>query len=87
MMRNSGLCTSGTKWIKTKMKTHPHVSIARGMKSLFGVHSMYDCVFSWAFIIATWHIPKPLVRLKDESKVENSEKVRGLGHVPWLSAL
>jgi hypothetical protein len=30
----------------------------------------------------TWRTPKPLVRLKDASNVENNEKVRGSGHIP-----
>jgi hypothetical protein len=38
MTCNSGLCTSDQK---QKWK-HPYVSIARGMKSLHGVHSTYD---------------------------------------------
>jgi hypothetical protein len=29
----------------------PYISIARGMESSFGAHSMYDCVFSLATII------------------------------------
>jgi len=31
--------------------------------------------------------PKLLVRLKDESKIENIGKVKSLGHAPWLSTL
>jgi len=29
-----------------------------------------------------WHALKLLARLKDESKVENNEKVRSSGHAP-----
>jgi hypothetical protein len=38
------------------------------------------CFYNW------WHAPKPVVRFKDESKVENNKKVRSSGHVPWLLA-
>jgi len=34
-----------------------------------------------------WRAPQLLVKLKDESKVENSGKVRSLGHAPWFSTL
>jgi hypothetical protein len=34
-----------------------------------------------------WRVPKLLDKLKRESKVETSGKVRSSGHVPWFSAL
>jgi hypothetical protein len=34
-----------------------------------------------------WHVPKLLNRLQGEFKIEDCEKVRSPGHVPWLSAL
>jgi hypothetical protein len=33
---------------------HPYVSITRGMKSSFGVHSMYDHVFSRIVVIVAY---------------------------------
>jgi len=33
----------------------------------------------------TWRVPKLLVNLEDEVKVENNGKVRSSGHAPWLS--
>jgi hypothetical protein len=52
MTCNSGLCTSGKKWIKTSMKTPIHFN-NNGMKSSLSAYSTYDRVISWATIIVT----------------------------------
>jgi hypothetical protein len=45
MTLNNGLHTMVKNESKWNWR-HPYVSIIRGMKSLFGAHSMYDYVFS-----------------------------------------
>ncbi len=55
MTHNSG----HAQVVKTKSKQkwkHPYISITKGMKTLHGAHSMYDCVFSWATILIVYVI-------------------------------
>jgi hypothetical protein len=56
LIHDSGLCTSNKKWIKTKIKTHPYVSIAKGLKSSPNTRSVYGRVFSWIAIISAYVI-------------------------------
>ncbi len=48
-------------------------------KSFF--HYFMQLVYFWKLLVG-WCVPKLLAKLKDESKVENSGKVRSSRHVP-----
>jgi hypothetical protein len=47
------VCAQAVKNESKQECKHPYVSIAKGMKSLFGACLIYDHVFSWATIITT----------------------------------
>lgn len=69
----------------------PHLHVTC---SLFTHHLCLACspmchllMYPPNMLLLAWRTPKLLVRLKYESKVKNSGKVRSSGHIPWLLAL